>query len=413
MINSPMTLIALFLCGAASLQPLIGNEDVKSKMTTAKAPAAKDVREITRRVADWQIATFEESARYRALSNWHKKQLEESGKEAEKWHDLAWHMGALYTGMYEWSRIAASPKYTDWLKMIGDRNGWKLHKRPYHADDHTVGQFYLSLYQKFGQEEMLAPTRERFDWILANPKTGSLEWSGYGKDRHRTDAHHRWGWCDALFMAPPVWARLARVTGDQKYLDFMDQEYHASYDILWDKEERLFWRDTSFFDKREKNGQKIFWSRGNGWVFGGLALMIPDLPEDWQGRDFYIDLFQEMADRLQEIQRDDGTWSMGLLGGKEGYPVKETSGTAFFIFGMAWGVNNGYLDRATYEPVIFKAWEALTDCVTEEGLLGYVQPVGTAPGKALADKTEVYGIGAFLAAGTEVYRLVENAEPDA
>ncbi len=141
-------------------------------------------------------------------------------------------------------------------------------------------------------------------------------------------------------------------------------------------------------------------------ALGGLALMIPDLPEDWEGRAFYLDLFKTMANAVKNCQREDGTWSMGLLGGVEGYPIIETSGTSFFVFGLAWGINQGLLDRATYEPVVFKAWKALEASVTPEGLLGHVQPVGAAPGDSYADKTEVYGIGAFLAAGSEVYRLV-------
>ncbi|MDO6425126.1 glycoside hydrolase family 88 protein, partial [Saccharophagus degradans] len=82
-------------------------------------------------------------------------------------------------------------------------------------------------------------------------------------------------------MAPPVWTKLSKVTQDSKYLDFMDKQYHKTYNMLWDKEEKLFFRDKSYFNVREKNGEKIFWARGNGWVFGGLALMIPDFPNDW------------------------------------------------------------------------------------------------------------------------------------
>jgi rhamnogalacturonyl hydrolase YesR len=303
--------------------------------------------------------------------------------------------------MNEWRKLSGDQNATDFLMKIGERNGWKLHRSKYHADDHAVGQFYLSLYEEKNDPAMLKPTQERFDWILANPKTGTLEWTA-----KPTDAHHRWGWCDALFMAPPVWARLTKITGDQKYLDFMDQEYHATYDLLWDTEDHLFWRDSSYFEKREANGRKLYWARGNGWVFGGLALMIPDLPEDWKGRQFYIELYKQMAESVKKCQRDDGTWSMGLLGGKEAYPIKETSGTSFFTYGLAWGINNGLLDRAEFEPVVLKAWAALTQCVTEDGLLGHVQPVGAAPGDSYADKSEVYGVGAFLAAGAEVYKLV-------
>jgi rhamnogalacturonyl hydrolase YesR len=364
-------------------------------------PTPDSVKALTQKVADWQIETFDEHGKYRALPAGKK----ESWRNTDNYHDLMWQMAALYIGMQQWSGISDDPKYTKWLEEIGERNDWKLHQRPYHADDHAVGQVYLSLHQQSGDPAMLKPTRDHFDWILAHPITGSLTW---GKD---TDCLNRWGWCDALFMAPPVWARLAEVTGDQKYLDFMDQEFHASYDLLWDKEEKLFWRDSSYFARREQNGKKFFWARGNGWVLGGLALMIPDLPQDWEGRQFYVDLYRQMAARIKEIQREDGTWSMGLLGGAEGYPMKETSGTSFFTFGLAWGVNNGLLDRATYEPVVHKAWNALTQCVTPDGMLVYVQPVGAAPGDSFADKTEVYGIGAFLAAGAEVYKMLSGTMP--
>jgi len=136
--------------------------------------------------------------------------------------------------------------------------------------------------------------------------------------------------------------------------------------------------------------------------------MIPDLPKDWEHRKFYIQTYKEMAAKLKTLQRKDGTWSMGLLGGEEGYPIKETSGTSFFIFGLAWGVNNGYLERDEYLPIISKGWAALEKCVQPDGLLGYVQPVGAAPGDSFSDKSEVYGVGAFLAAGTEVYKLASK-----
>jgi len=365
----------------------------------ATEPQAQMVWDLTKKVSDWQIKTFDDHLNYRAIAS--------SGyKSTNKYHDLEWHMGALYAGMNQWRKLSGDQNATEFLMEIGNRNGWKLHKRPYHADDHAVGQFYLSMYEDHLDPKMIAPTREQFDWILDNPKTGSLEYGGYEKP-NKTDWLNRWGWCDALFMSPPVWARLAKITGEEKYLEFMDQEYHACYDLLWDKEDHLFWRDSSFFTKREKNGRKLYWSRGNGWVFGGLALMIPDLPEDWEGRQFYIDLYKKMAMSLKKCQREDGTWSMGLLGGTEGYPIKETSGTSFFTFGFAWGINNGILDREAYESVVYKAWAALEKCVTPDGLLGYVQPVGAAPGDSFPDKTEVYGIGAFLAAGSEVYKMVK------
>lgn len=364
-------------------------------------PTAAEVKALTTKVANWQIETFDRHGEYRALPP------NRDGKRYQRnYHDLTWNNAALYVGFNEFRKVADQPeKYADFLKMIGRRNNWNLHTRPYFADDYAVGQVWLSLYEDYQDPAMLEPTRKQFDWILQHPKTGSLEYSGFGSNT-TTDWMDRWGWCDALFMGPPVWARLAKITGEDKYLKFMDQEYHVSYDLLWDKEEHFLYRDTRFFDRREDNGAKIFWSRGNGWVFGGLALMIPDLPEDWEGRQFYLDLYQEMAAALRKTQRPDGTWSMGLLGSLESYPSKETTGTSFFTYGLAWGINYGLLDRATYEPIVLKAWHALEACVTPEGMLGYVQPVAAEPGETIPDKTEVYAIGAFLAAGAEVYKMV-------
>lgn len=384
-------------------------------MNTMAAPTPAEVKAVTKKVADWQVRTFEDQVQYRAISSSKRKLLKEMGDKkpktgsekyaasfTKKWHDSAWHNAALYAGMNEWRQVVDDPAvYTDWLMSIGERNKWKPHWRKYNADDHAVGHYYLALYQEFENPEMITPLRERFDWIMEHPKTGSLEYMKKG-----TDCHDRWGWCDALFMAPPVWARMAKVTGDQKYLNFMDQEYHATYDYLWSTENQLFFRDSTYFDRHENNGKSIFWSRGNGWVFSGLALMIPDLPKDWEGRPFYIDTFRQMAETLKKTQRPDGTWSMGLLGDQKDYPIPEASGTSFFTHGLAWGINNGILDRATYEPVVLKAWQVLAGFVTDDGLLGHVQPVGAAPGESYADKSEVFGVGAFLAAGSEVYRMV-------
>ena len=161
---------------------------------------SESVKNLTQKVADWQIEHFEEQGKYRALP-----QDPPDWANREQYHDLEWHNGALYAGMNQWRKIADDPKYTEWLKMIGERNDWALHRRPYHADDHVVGQFYLALYEDFNDPAMLNPVRSQFDWILDNPKTGTLDWNA-----ENTHAHERWGWCDALFMAPrcgPGWRK--------------------------------------------------------------------------------------------------------------------------------------------------------------------------------------------------------------
>ncbi len=348
------------------------------------------------RVADWQIANWDKRI------NWNK------GGIVTKQHDaLNWTNAALYMGMLEFSEISDNDKYLDWVRAIGEKHSWQRYiypprDRPYHADDYAVGQAYLKLYQRFGDPEMLKPMQQHLDWIIKHQKTGSIDWI------KGTDRLKRWGWSDALFMAPPVWVRLANISGDEKYLDFMHQEYKFTYDFLFDQSEGFFYRDASYFDSREKNGQKVFWSRGNGWVFSGLALMLPQLPSEWQHRDFYLSLYKQMAESLIKTQKADGSWPMGLLGGQSGYPNKEVSGTGFFVHGLAWGINNGILDKNEYQDVVFKGWQALESSIQADGMLGFVQPVGAAPGESGPEKSEVFGVGAFLAAGSEVYKLLEK-----
>ena len=357
-------------------------------------PTADEVLKLTEKVANWQIKTFEDMGKYRALppvedqKSWHNR---------DKHHELDWTNAALYAGMFQLSEVSNYPKYINWLIETGDRNKWQLHKRMYHADDHAVGQLYSSLKQNVRLRYIanLKPMQNRFDSIMKSDKA---------------DDYH-WDWCDALFMAPPGWARLSKVTKDSTYLEYMHTQYLKTYNELWDKEEQLFFRDKSFIEKKEKNGNKLFWSRGNGWVFGGLALMLPDLPKDWENREFYMKLFKQMAETVKNTQREDGTWSAGLLGDVKDYPVIETSGTSLFTFGIAWGINNGLLDKATYEPVLFKAWSTLKTAVNQDGMLEYVQGIGAAPGASYKDYTEVYGVGAFLAAGSELYKYITKSYP--
>jgi hypothetical protein len=215
----------------------------------------------------------------------------------------------------------------------------------------------------------------------------------------------RWTRCDALYMAPPTLTRLFTATGDRKYLEFLDREFQFTYDHLYDPAEKLFFRDATFFEKKTPNGKKTFWSRGNGWVYGGLALTLEHLPKDHGKRPFYETLFKEMTTAILAAQQADGLWHPSLLDPKE-IDTGETSGSGFFTFGLAWGVNHGLLDRAAHLPVITRAWNGLMTRVKPDGLVGYVQPVGAAPDHLEAGNTQDYGTGAFLLAGSEILRLL-------
>lgn len=338
-----------------------------------------DVKQIMQKVADWQIDHFRDAYSQERVH-----------------HPLDWTNGALYVGMVKWAGMADSDKYYEWLNEIGEKHDWVLHKRKYHADDHTVGQMYLELYRKYEDEKMIQPTKDHFEFLMMHPSQSVLNWdTPYHQDR--------WNWCDALFMSPPVWAQLYNITGEQKYLDFMLAEFKATTGFLFDKKEGLYYRDERYITQLD-NGTKIFWSRGNGWVFAGLVNIMNELNPKSKEYKYFLKLYKKMAKKLLEIQTPEGHWAMSLLGQKY-YPTPETSGSSFFVFGLAWGINNGILDKDEYGDAAVKGWEAMVSYVTEDGMLGYVQPIGAAPGSAWADKTEVYGTGAFLSAGSEIYKM--------
>jgi rhamnogalacturonyl hydrolase YesR len=166
----------------------------------------------------------------------------------------------------------------------------------------------------------------------------------------------------------------------------------------------LFYRDKSFFNAHEANGSKVFWARGNGWVFAGLARVLAEMPADYPARPRYVAQFREMAEAIASLQGTDGLWRAGLLD-QAAYSLPENSGSAFNAYGFAYGIHSGILDREKYLPVVEKAWQGLLSHVYEDGRLGCIQPVGAAPGAFTATSSYVYGTGAFLLAGSEIYRL--------
>jgi unsaturated rhamnogalacturonyl hydrolase len=317
-----------------------------------------------------------------------------------------WTHGALFAGLTAWAQMDGGEKYYNALLGFGEKNQWKPYQRQgnvYHADDHAVAQMYIELYKKYKDPKMIAPIKALFDYILANPPKTPLT---HDKREHKK----RYNWCDALFMAPPVWAKLARITGDRKYLDYMNKEWLATTKYLYDTDEHLYFRDDRFFEKREANGKKIFWSRGNGWVFGGLVRVLEEMPEHYPDRPKYEKLYKEMAAKIMKIQPAEGMWHSSLLDPVT-FGTKEASGSGFYCYGLAWGINHGYLDAKTYLPAVKKAWVALVKCVHPDGKLGNVQAIGTDPRKVTADQTEIYAVGAFLLAGSEVHKIaVRNGE---
>jgi unsaturated rhamnogalacturonyl hydrolase len=370
----------------------------------AWAAESNNILTVMKRVADWQLA--HPSPRL----------------------STQWTQGACYAGMMALASLSDDLKYHDAMMEMARMNRWAPRDpqaavaaaaarasaegrtnfvgQPqtyiYHADEQCVLQTYLELYLKHRDPPMLAPAKARLDRILADPPDNNLVFTNQV-------AREKWSWCDALFMAPPAWARLTAATGDRTYLDFMNHNWWVTSDYLYDKIEHLYYRDSRFFNMREANGKKVFWCRGNGWVMGGLARVLQFMPADYPDRPKYVRQLQEMSAALVKLQLTNGLWGAALLD-PEAYPP-DSSGSGYIVYGLAYGVNQKILDRPTYEPSILKGWQGLLKCVDETGKLNFVQPTGDRAVEFAATNTDVYGVGAFLLAGSEIHQLVNQKKP--
>ena len=309
-----------------------------------------------------------------------------------------WIQAAFYIGLTAFADASHDRRYTDAILAHGTAEGWSFDRRPRHADADATGAVWVWASQYTHDPAKLVPIKARFEAVLASPSTVSLE---FGTDKD-PGCQERWCWSDALFMAPPAWVALSKVSGDERYLAHADQEFWATTDLLYDRDEHLYFRDSRFITRREADGRKIFWGRGNGWVFAGIARILTDLPPDHPSRPRYEALFKQMAAKLVTLQGEQGYWPVSLL-----VPQKtpETSGTGFFVYGLAWGVNHGLLPARKYRTSVERGWSALTAAVGSDGKLGWVQRVAAAPDQVGPDDTQLYGVGAFLLAASEVSKL--------
>lgn len=323
-----------------------------------------------------------------------------------------WTRATYYEGLMALHAIDNRQLYYDYAVDWAESHDWEPAyggTTTTDADNQAAGQTYLELYQIDPQPERIAPIKTNIDRMLNSTR------------------EDYWSWIDAIQMSMPVFAKLGAILDDDRYYDKMVDIYDYSKTQhgyrgpgesgLYNEEDHLWWRDASFDPPyTAPNGEDTYWSRGNGWVFAGLARSLDVMPADAPHRAQLVNDFQEMADALLPIQRSDGFWNVSLHDPND-YGGKETSGTAFFVFGLAWGLNSGILDGGEHLEAAVSGWDAMvSDALHEDGFLGYVQSTGKQPsdGQPVTYESvpdfEDYGLGAFLLAGSEVYQLASLPE---
>lgn len=312
-----------------------------------------------------------------------------------------WTRGTYYTGLMSLYRTNHDSRVLEYAVDWGEKHKWGLNRgvTTRNANDHCAGQTYIELYLlDTTKQERLTTIKESIDLIITSGRIDD------------------WNWVDASYMAMPVFAKLGALTGENVYYDRMYTMFMAMKNSigggLFNSKDGLWWRDADFVQPyKEPNGQNCYWSRGNGWVVGALVRSLQVMPKDAPNRDEYLNVLMQMCEALLKVQREDGMWNVSLHDPSH-FGGKEVTGTAFFIYGMAWGVNNGFLDAEKYTPAIYKAWKTIVkDCLHPDGFLGFIQGTGKEPKdsqpvtyNSIPD-FEDYGLGAFLLAGSEIFKM--------
>lgn len=318
--------------------------------------------------------------------------------------DATWSNATYYAGNQRFYEITGNPAYltravnwataNNWLRSTKAKYNGSVALNDEDADNHCCGQTYIDLYTIDPQPVRIADIVRANDYLVGETRTDY------------------WSWIDTFFMHGPTFAKLTELTADTDYSDklwamFNDTKVTQS---LFDTAEGLWYRDNKYFypAKQTSGGNKVFWARGNGWMIAGLCRVIDALPVTDPHRNDYIAMVQTMAAALAPLQQADGFWRSSLYEPTQ-FDMPETSGTAFYTFAMAWGINNGYLDEATYRPIVAKAWNGMiTEAVHPDGFLGYVQLVAAEPGPSYYTDTKAYGVGAFLLAASELSILADE-----
>ena len=317
------------------------------------------------------------------------------------WRSNIWTRGVYFEGLMAFYKVDRQKRYYNYAVDWASKHDWKpvrgeVYTR--HADNYNCGMTYIDLYR-------IDPKPQRIESIKIT--VDSIINSGRYND---------WTWIDAIQMAMPIFTKLGVTFKDPKYFDYMYKMYHHTKYVegggLYNPEDQLWWRDKNFVPPyKEPNGEDCYWSRGNGWVIAALALVLQELPATDPHYGEYLDDFKKISQALVPLQREDGFWNVSLHDPNH-YGGKETSGTALFVFGLAWGINNGFLNADDYLPAVKKGWTAISkEAIHPNGFLGYMQSTGKEPkdGQPVTyDKQpdfEDYGLGCVLLAGSEMLKL--------
>lgn len=308
--------------------------------------------------------------------------------------DRNWERATYYTGVMAFYNTVKDEKILEQAINWAESQNWKVgNELMFPANRFTCVQTYLDIFFHTGDTAQIEKSQAYMDSEIVNTKPAYLR---------------GWDYIDALYVGPPAFVMMSTATGNNKYKKYINPVFWEIAYQLYDDEAKLFYRDKKARnEEKSENGKKVLWSRGNGWVMAALPRMMLYLPKESPYYQKYQDLLVLMAGALKERQGNDGFWRVNLDDPDE-FPNPESSGTAFFTYAIAWGINNNMLDPVIYKPIVQKAWKGLCSMVNDEGKVGWGQKVGRDPANVKAEDTGEYVSGAFLLAGSEILKMVNQ-----
>ncbi|MER7976975.1 glycoside hydrolase family 88 protein [Streptomyces sp. NPDC095817] len=369
---------AALTASAALLPTLSGTAQASPRAAAPALPSRAAITAVLRRVADHWIGAHPDPG------------------------DNGWANATFFSGLLALQGLTGSSRYLTYARNWAEKHAYGLSGgvTTRHADNHCAGQAYLDLYEREPEERKLTAIETSLHRMV---------------HEDQPDKNDDWWWDDALHMAMPPFARLGALRADPTYW----QKLYSLYDHtkraeggpgLYDATSGLWYRDKRFLPGGivSPSGRPVVWSRGNGWVAGGHVKTLKALPATEAHTAEYRDTLTRLVRAVAGVQRADGFWNVDLADPAH-LPGPETSGTSFFLYGTAYAVAAGLVDRSVHLPVAARAWNGLVaTAVHPDGFLGYVQGVGDRPESSQPvtyGSTADFGVGAFLLAGTELARL--------
>lgn len=308
------------------------------------------------------------------------------------------------------------------VKPDGDIQGYKLDD--YNIDNVAPGKTVIALYELTKEERYKKCADLLRKQLETQPRTS--DGGFWHKQRYPWQM-----WLDGLFMGAPFYAEYAlrfdpeRAAGD--YEDVLKQ-FRLINEHLYDPKSGLYYHGWD--EKHEQDWanptsgtSSNFWGRGLGWFAMACVDVLDFLPRNHPGRRELVGTLQQVCNGIAKWQdQDSGLWWQVLDQGGREKNYLEATASSMFVYAMAKGVNEGYLDRARYEPIIERGYRGIVRRLIKRNERGEVtlaqccSVAGLGYGRdgsydyylrePIVDN-DLKGVGPFVLAGIEVQKLLQ------